>query len=288
MIDGRRPPDVAVIGLGVIGGSAALRLRERGTSLRAYTTSAADAAAAANAGIAVTTSVDEAVREVGLVLIAVPLDRVCAVAMQVITAAPDGATIFHAASLQRSEAIQLTPEAASRVLGTHPFAGSHGSGFGAARADLFHEATVFVEARTDARQRADAEYFWSLAGARRIEYLPASTHDDAMAWMSHLPQLASTALGAALAAAPNEMSSSGRIPLGSGARDATRLAMSTLEMWRPILDRAPGATVAALAALETTVGRLRTAVESRDWTAVERLWQSAAAWRSGTVQGGRE
>ena len=51
----------------------------------------------------------------------------------------------------------------ARLVGTHPLAGSHRSGFAAARADLFREATVYIERRAGARQREDAELFWSLA-----------------------------------------------------------------------------------------------------------------------------
>src|SRR5438270_534829 len=108
----------------------------------------------------------DAVREVGLVLIAVPLDHICAVATEVLGAAPPTATILHAGSLQRSEALDAMPEVVARLIGTHPLAGSHRSGFAAARSDLFREATVFVEQRANARQKEDAELFWSLAGER--------------------------------------------------------------------------------------------------------------------------
>jgi prephenate dehydrogenase len=272
----------------VIGGSVALRLRERGTAHRAFTTSAADAALARHAGILVSASLDEAVRDVGLVLIAVPVDHVCSVVEQVIGAAPGAATILHAASLQSARALGLPPEAAARVVGTHPFAGSHRTGFAAATADLFRGATVYVEQRAGAQQREDAEFFWSVAGAGHIEYLAAAVHDDAMAWLSHLPQLSSTALAAALARAPLEANDAERVPVGPGGRDATRLAMSALGMWRPILERAPAATVAALTVFEASVGRLRAAVEARDWPAVEEIWSAASEWRSAVDQGGRE
>lgn len=288
MIAPRGDAEVAVIGLGVIGGSVALRLSERGTVLRAFATSGDDVMLAGSVGITVSGTLDDAVRDVGLVLIAVPLDHVCAVVEQVIGAAPAEATILHASSLQRVEALGILPETAARVLGTHPLAGSHRSGFAAASADMFRDATVFVEERADARERADAEYFWSLAGARHIEYLSATAHDDAMAWLSHLPQLASTALANAMAAAHRGHNEGHRLPLGPGARDATRLAMSAFEMWRPILERAPAATVTALAAFEASVSRLRLALEARDWRTVDALWRSASDWRSSLDQGGRE
>src|SRR4051794_5507134 len=199
MIATRQDSEIAIIGLGVIGGSAALKLRERGTAVRAYSTSPTDSALAEAGGLTITQSLDDAVRGAGLVLIAVPLDHICAVANEVLGAAPPSATILHAGSLQRSEALDEMPEVIARVIGTHPLAGTHRTGFAAARSDLFREATVVVEQRANARQKEDAELFWSLAGARRVEYATAHDHDAAMAWISHLPQLASTALANALA-----------------------------------------------------------------------------------------
>ena len=281
----QRLPDaeVAVVGLGVIGGSAALRVRERGTPLRTFSASVQDCELAKKAGLAVSQSLDEAVRGVGLVLIAVPLDRISSVASEVIGAAPATATILHAGSLQRRDALDVSPDVAARITGTHPIAGSHHSGFAAARADLFRDATVYVERRAGARQREDAELFWSLAGARRIAYADASEHDASMAWISHLPQLAAKALADTLAtAAPRDM----EIAPGPGARDTTRLAMSPFEMWHPILEHAPGETVAALRAFERTVERLRIALEARDWETMRMIWEGASTWRVGIEQRG--
>ena len=270
--------EVAIVGLGVIGGSAALRVHERGTPLRTFSTSQQDCAQARAAGLVVSQSLDAAVRDVGLVLIAVPLNRIGSVASDVIGAAPATATILHAGSLQRREALDAMPEVAARLIGTHPIAGSHRSGFGAARADLFRDATVYVERRASARQREDAELFWSLAGARQIAYANAPEHDAAMAWISHLPQLASKALADALAtAAAGEMEAAP----GPGARDTTRLAMSPFEMWQPILERAPGETIAALRAFEQSVERLRIALEARDWETMRMIWERAGTWRVG-------
>ena len=282
MIQRRADAEVAIIGLGVIGGSAALRVRERGTPLRTFSTSEQDCALAREEGLVVSQSLDDAVRDVGLVLIAVPLNRIASVAAEVIGAAPPAATILHAGSLQRLEAVDAVPEVRARVIGTHPIAGSHRSGFAAARADLFRDATVYVERRASARQREDAELFWSLAGARRIEYANAPEHDTTMAWISHLPQLASKALADTLAtASPRDMEATP----GPGARDATRLAMSPFEMWHPILERAPSETADALRAFELSVERLRKALEARDWETMRIIWERASTWRAGIEQG---
>lgn len=283
MIQRAQEAEVAIVGLGVIGGSAALRLRERGTALRTFSTSAQDCAHARAAGIDVAPSIDNAVRDVGLVLIAVPLNRISIVASEVIGAAPATATILHAGSLQRRDALDAMPEVAARIFGTHPIAGSHRSGFAAARVDLFRNATVYVERRVGARQREDAELFWSLAGARRIAYADAREHDAAMAWISHLPQLASKALAETLATAASH---DPQFSPGPGARDTTRLAMSPFEMWHPILEHAPGETVTALRAFERSVERLRIALEARDWETMRMIWEQASSWRTGLEQQG--
>ena len=284
MIAPSRDAEVAIIGLGVIGGSVALRLREHGTAVRGFSTSVADRSEAQQAGIVVAPTLDDTVRGVGLVLIAVPLGAISIVADQVLGATPAHTTILHAGSLQRAEALQAMPEVAARLIGTHPLAGSHQSGFAGARADLFRDATVFVEQRANPQQRDDAEYFWSLAGARRIEFASAHAHDEAMAWISHLPQLASTALGATIAGAVERMPNE-HVKPGPGARDATRLAMSSLEMWHPILERAPAATIEALRVLEGNVRHLRVALEERDWPTLRDLWTRAQTWRT-TVERG--
>src|SRR5690348_1173654 len=98
MISRQHDAEVAVIGLGVIGGSVALRLCERGTAVRGFSTSTPDRMEAERAGISVASSLDDAVREVGLVLIAVPLGDISRVAGDVIGAAPSRATLLHAGS----------------------------------------------------------------------------------------------------------------------------------------------------------------------------------------------
>lgn len=269
--------DVAVIGLGVIGGSAALRLAARGTVVRGWSASDADNVAARTAGLRVEGGLAEAVRDANLVLLAVPLDALSDVSSAVVAAAPAKATILHAASLQAASAVRIGAAARDRVIGTHPLAGSHRAGFAGASVDLFRGATVYVEARASARQREDAELFWSLAGAARLEHTSAETHDAAMAWLSHLPQIASTALAAALAAAP--VVNDDRFRPGPGARDATRLAMSAWETWRPLLERAPGATLDAVRAFESSLAELRRALEAGDTRSLGDQWARARGWR---------
>ena len=272
---------VAVIGLGAIGGSVAQALVRAPVRVCAYATSDADVAGARDAGIDVAPDIRTCVANATVVLIAVPLSAHAAVAADVVTAAPRDAVLFHAGSLQdaRALAAAAAPPGVDtgtlrRVIGTHPLAGSHRAGFTAADASLFAGCTVSIEARAGRDARKTAEELWRATGARRFEYRPAEEHDQLMTWVSHLPQLASIALAGAIAEAGIASSA-----LGPGGRDATRLAASSFDVWNGILAGAGPEAARAAAALERSVGALRSALESADMEAIERMWAAARTWR---------
>jgi prephenate dehydrogenase len=260
---------VAIIGLGAVGGSVAKALGRLGVRMRTYATSTADADGAMRAGIDVANEIASCVAGMPIVLIAVPVTAHTAVADAVTAAAPNDAVLLHAASLQGANAVGT----ARRVIGTHPLAGTHRAGFAAADADIFAGCVVSVEARADDEARTVAERLWSAVGARRLEYRTADEHDRLMTWVSHLPQLASTALADAIATAGIESDA-----LGPGGRDATRLAASPFEMWGGILAAARPEAARAAAALESSISALRSALESGDMDTVERIWAAARAW----------
>jgi len=268
-------PHVAIIGLGAIGGSVALALRSRGVEPSVFTSSTIDASLAANDSFAVRESLEAAVADADLVLLATPLDAMATLATSVVGAAPN-ATVLHAGSLLRAEALGFTPEIAARVIGTHPMAGSHLSGFPAARADMFHGAVIYVERRGTPRQRADAELLWGLAGAGRLELVDAMQHDDAMGWLSHGPQLVATTLAYALASAKRDGEG---LAGGPGVRDVTRLAASDFAIWRPILERSPEAASEVLMGVSNALEQVRHALETKDWESMERMWKIASDWR---------
>ena len=268
---------VGIVGLGAIGGSLALALRGQ-APVRAWSRDAADRDAAQAAGIAVCRSNHSTwAEELGastVIVVAVPLDEVAPVIRQLMTAVPDERTLVHASSLQRREALGLSEAEFRRVIGAHPVAGSERSGFGAASAAMFHGATIRAERRASAVHRAGIERLWRAAGAAHVVWSDAEAHDELMARVSHLPQLAATALGAALAqrgAAAGD--------LGPGGREMTRLAASDLAMWAPILERAPRETVEALRCLTSTLGVLCAALDARDAASLADVWGQARAWK---------
>ena len=273
----RRP--VAIVGLGCIGGSLARALVAQGVDVRGWSTSTSDRDLAAEAGIRIAGGVSplaELCEGTTSVVLAVPFGRIAEVARAVLEVALPPTRIFHVGGLQRREALGADEATWRGVVGTHPLSGSHDHGFAASRANMFVGATVCIEDRLDLRGRRAAEWLWRTAGAHRIDYRPASDHDRLMAWVSHLPQLTATALAATLAEWLPAAA-----PIGPGARDTTRLAASSLEMWLPILRRAPHDTVDALRALEQRLAAIRSAIEQTRWDAVSAEWRAAREWRRG-------
>jgi prephenate dehydrogenase len=130
-------------------------------------------------------------------------------------------------------------------IGGHPIAGSQHAGLAHARADLFKDAPyVLIEdgKQNDHRSIALKETLSSI-GARVYE-MEAEAHDRAMALVSHLPQLISSAISATVKDRP-EAEEVMKIT-GSGYRDMTRLAASPWEMWRDILATNRGPIAGAL------------------------------------------
>lgn len=148
------------------------------------------------------------------------------------------------------------------VLG-HPIAGSEQSGVAAAREDLFvdHRVILTPAARTAPAATARIERMWRIAGAD-VSQMSVEQHDAVLAATSHLPHLLAFALVDALAGDP-EQRGIFRYAAG-GFRDFTRIAGSDPKMWHDIaLANAP-ALLAALDRVTAHIGTLRTAVEQGD------------------------
>jgi prephenate dehydrogenase len=269
-------PNVTVIGLGCIGGSFIKAITPNdGGFVRGWSTSASDRAMASALDFDVRDgTLEESMRDADLVIIAVPVQAIAEVASVAVRTAPQEAAIVHCGGVQSRDALELDDATHGRVIGAHPLAGSHDSGFGAARADLFQGCTVSIESRASDSVRSWMTWLWAHVGASRLEYRTADEHDTMMAWVSHLPQLTSTALAATFAAEHIDPDS-----VGPGARDTTRLAASAFEQWSSLVQAQPAMLDAALAKLEHNVASIREALSRGDQYALRTIWESAREWR---------
>ncbi|MBA2683848.1 MAG: prephenate dehydrogenase [Gemmatimonadaceae bacterium] len=271
-------PSVTVVGLGCIGGSLATAITPNGGGfVTGWSTSPEDRAMARAANIDVPdVELIQSMSDARLVIIAVPVQAIAEVAAVAMRAAPDDAAIIHCGGVQSRAALGLDEPTYARVIGAHPLAGSHDSGFGASRAELFAGSTVSIESRASAHVRGWMDWLWAQVGAARLDYRSAEEHDAMMAWISHLPQLASTALAATFAAEHIDPGS-----VGPGARDTTRLAASAFEQWSSLVTAQPEVLDGALTKLERSVAELREALSHDDQRALRKIWDAAREWRRG-------
>ena len=160
-------PSLTVVGLGCIGGSFAKAVTPNGGGFtRGWSSSAEDNALARAMDLDVPEcTLAESMSDAQLVIIAVPVQAIAEVAAVAMTAAPPEATIIQCGGVQSRSALHLDEATYARVIGAHPLAGSHDSGFGASRGDLFRGCTVSIESRANEDVRGWMKWLWGYVGA---------------------------------------------------------------------------------------------------------------------------
>lgn len=263
---------VAVVGLGLIGGSVALA-----AGARAYDRDPGVRDRARRRGIDTADSLAGAVAGADVVVIALPTGAAPALLPEVAGLAP-GAVLTDCASLKRPlvAAAQRLPPWARFVAG-HPMAGGTGNGVEASDPGLFRgRPWILVRtARSDDAAVARVEAFVRAAGARPVA-LDADRHDRAMTWVSHLPLAVSAALASA--------AGSGGGPdvarlAGPGLLDTTRLAGQRPALALELALADPGALAAAIEAVREELGHLAAALRTPDAGAVADRFARAAEAR---------
>ncbi|GHO73094.1 prephenate dehydrogenase [Ktedonobacter sp. SOSP1-85] len=230
---------VAIVGLGLIGGSIGLALRRskaaqevagydlgKGVCQQARRVGAIDAAYE---------SLEDTVRGADLVILATPVGAIRALLQALGPVLTPGTVITDVASTKAqviSWAEEFLPETVAFV-GGHPMAGKEVTGVEAADADLFRNRvyclTPTVRTRSGAINKVVA--LAEVLGAR-IRFLEPAEHDGQVATVSHLPFLASVALMETAGESASWRDAS--LLAASGFRDATRLAAGSPEMYRDI------------------------------------------------------
>ncbi|MGH7498527.1 MAG: prephenate dehydrogenase [Gemmatimonadales bacterium] len=276
-----RPTSLAVIGLGAIGGSLAWQARLAGVpKVVGYSRSRADGVQALKAS-AITELADtpaQAVIGVQLVVLAVPpqvtLDLLGSLApsLEPETFLTDVCSV-KAPVVERAVASGL----GACFAGSHPLAGTHASGFLAATPQRLRGCVVYVsETGSPGGDRAAraVSYFWQDVIEASPILIDAAAHDRQLAWTSHLPQSVASALAKTLA----DRGLTG-LSFGTGARDTTRLAASSPEMWLDILLLNREAIGEALSATESQLAELRRLVAAGDAEGLREYLATAQRFR---------
>ncbi|MSQ21460.1 MAG: prephenate dehydrogenase/arogenate dehydrogenase family protein [Betaproteobacteria bacterium] len=275
---------LAVIGVGLIGGSFAAALKARGgvRHVVGVGRSAANLTQARELGVIdATASAADAVRGADFILIATPVGQMEARLAEIAPHLDARAVITDGGSTKVD-----VVGAARRTLGAkvaqfvpgHPIAGSDKSGASAAMADLFvGRRTVLTPiAENIAHAVNRVREAWQLCGATVVA-MSAAEHDAVLGITSHLPHVLAYALMHQVLSAEQR----GLLldNAGSGFRDFTRLAGGQPEMWRDILLSNRTALLAAMDGFDASVAQLRTAIEQGDEAALDRMFNTAREQR---------
>jgi prephenate dehydrogenase len=251
---------VAIVGVGLIGGSFGLALRKAGFQGKILGVSSERSIAEALRRSAIDSGVtlEEAGARSDLIFLSQPISGILDSFRRLDPVVRRDALVTDAGSTKGA----IVEEAARSLrrcsfLGGHPMAGKETRGAGAADADLFRGRPWVLTSELEHPTARVFRKWIALFGAREI-VLSAATHDRLVAWSSHLPQLASTALASVLKdRAPDTASVA-----GPGLLDMTRLAMSSWDLWSDILSTNEAAVGEALDAYIAKLQSLRASMES--------------------------
>jgi prephenate dehydrogenase len=277
---------VAVVGVGLIGGSIGLAARRRlGARVSGYDRDLDVLARAAEAGAIDTAGGDvaEAVSDAELVFVAVPVGALPAAVDEVLAAAPADCAVTDVGSTKRPVRAAGRDE---RFIGGHPLAGAETSGVGFARADLFEGATWYLTPGERASGVLYERLHRALTGfGARPAAIDSETHDRVMASVSHLPHVLANVLVGQAAGTLREGGE--RMPAtGPSFRDATRVAGANGAIWTDIYLSNRDALSAEIDATIERLGEVREALAAGDAGAIERWNEAAGAHRQALLEVG--
>ena len=285
---------VAVVGVGLIGGSFALAMKQAKACAQivGFGRNPRNTQLALERGVvdAVAASIAEAARGADLVLLATPVAQYPAVLAELAPALSAATLLTDAGSTKRDVVAAARATLAGRLgqfVPAHPIAGAERSGVAAAQVDLFRGRktvlTPLAESPPQAVERVAAA--WRACGAS-IHRMSPQEHDEVFAAVSHLPHLLAYALVHELAGRENSAQLFGYA--AGGFRDFTRIASSHPEMWRDICVANRDALLAELRAYAQELEAVRAMLAAADGAGLEALFASARnardRWLSGEFE----
>jgi len=247
-----------IVGLGLIGGSMALALAERGFIVSGRDHSATTTALAIERGVISGTDMDP---EVDLVVVATPAETVAAVVREVLESSVAPMVVTDVAGIKGSITRAVDDP---RYIGGHPMAGSEQRGLDGARADLFRGCTWVLTPT----ERTDADSYSRLHGILReleanVMALDVDTHDRLVAMASHVPHLVA---GALMNEATVIAESDGALLqlAAGGFRDMTRVSAGDPAIWPDVLIENADAVAAGLQSLRNRLELLQRDIMTGD------------------------
>jgi cyclohexadieny/prephenate dehydrogenase len=286
---------LALIGVGLIGGSIARAAREYGAvrSIVATARSEATRQRVVELGIAdqvVATNAD-AVKDADLVIVCIPVGASGPVAAEIAASLKPGAIVSDVGSVKGQVLKDMAPHVPNGVhlIPAHPVAGTENSGPDSGFSELFVNRWCILTPPDGADLTAVEKLraFWSALGAN-VEVMTAEHHDMVLAITSHLPHLiAYTIVGTAEEFSQVSRSEVLKFSAG-GFRDFTRIAASDPTMWRDVFLNNKEAVLEMLGTFNEDLSKLTRAIRRNDGEALFEHFTRTRAIRRGIVEIGQD
>lgn len=260
---------IAIVGLGLIGGSMAIDLKRRGFAdeIIGVESDHVNAEAALRIGLADRmASLEEAVAEADLTVLAIPVDAAVRILPQLLDAVRDTDKIVIDVCSVKEQLAKVAKyhPARARYVATHPMAGTEYSGPWAAMSGLFDsQACIIADSEeSDPKAVRTVERLYSTLNMRTI-HMNSSNHDVHTAYVSHISHITSFAL--ALTVLAKEKDEKHIFDLASGGFSSTvRLAKSSADMWVPILNQNHDNVLQVIDTYIDKMKEFRTAIDEYD------------------------
>lgn len=280
---------LAVIGVGLIGGSFALALRRAGAvgTIVGIDRDVDNLKRAQELGIIDEYTVDEVSGIIGadVIFVAVPVCAIAGVVQGLAGTLLPGTIVTDGGSVKAEvvTACDALMPPGVRFVGGHPIAGTERSGAGAAFPELYRgKRCVLTPGATSDQGAVDTvAQLWSAAGAE-VCCMESGHHDRIFAEISHLPHAVAYALVHAVGSADVEGENVLSYTAG-GFRDFTRIASSDPAMWRDISVMNRSALLASIDGFSASLAELRSRIAASDQAGLEQFFTTAKQFRDGIL-----
>lgn len=277
---------VAILGVGLLGGSLGLKIRNQGLAkwVVGYGRGRANLLAAKRLGQIdeIADSAESAIHDADLILLCAPVESVKRHLESVAHHAKPKTLVMDVGStkadIMKAAARWLPGSGGIHFVGAHPMAGSERQGAQAAQEDLFQDKLCLLcfLPGTPKNIKDVAVSFWRVIGAE-VSSIPPLKHDQILAWTSHLPQMTAYVLMGAVARGLS-------LPVikkmsGKGLRDTSRLAASPASMWLDICKTNRKPLSQALKTLRSQLDWLIARLEKNSWSELEKFFNKVSEFR---------
>jgi prephenate dehydrogenase len=262
---------VAIIGVGLIGGSIGLGIKKRrlarqviGISRHKKTINLAIRRRAIDQGFLNVSAISEA----DLVILATPVNSIIQIGARIGSLIRPGALVTDTGSTKKL-IVRKLENMLPNFVGAHPLSGSEKQGIINAEADLFCSSLCILTPtpKTSKAALGKIRRFWIELGAR-VVYLSPARHDKLISYVSHLPHIAAFCL---IQSVPHNS----LYLASSGLKDTTRIAASSDVLWKDILLTNSESVLNALKKFSSSLSRIKSAIIQKDTKALERILRQA-------------